>query len=355
MKEIKKILLINHGEADYLESDITLGLVKLLGVENVILFPFKPSYAGETHIYPSPYGKNSLGSREFWDEMDVWADQKKGVTGPYEFFPAIPFKKYNFDDIYDTLDSIDLIILTSPRCWVSAHMTMLQRTGKRLPPCVMIDGEDNIDIRFDYINAFDPVRYFKREYTLGMQKNGGDRFLPFPLCSYVWESKFAAEAAEWMKMPKEYDVFMVVGETNPYRKQVYEAVASLRGKYNILAGIGSELRYNTHDYLKKIALSKIGISVKGFGEDTVRHWEIPSFNTLLLSDQLTIIRPHPFIEGQTASCYSSPKECAEKIEYWLSNNEELKRVAKAGQEHCMKFHTCEARARQLITEVEKVI
>jgi len=351
-----KILYINHPEADYCGAFTYMGLKAI--VDTVVDFPPKLSYRGQTHTYPSPYFPGSSGSGSFWADFKTWEGQKQGVTGQYEFMPDYSNDNpiWSIERISDEIETFDLIVMESPRCWVSATMCYLGELGKKLPPCVLIDGEDNYFIRFDYIETFRPSVYFKRECL--PQEQYGEvpcKIVPFPLSSYVDQSKFAEEAKEWRNLEKEWDLVCLVGETHEYRREIIGYIKTLAKKYKVKLGLNSPERVNQKDHLKLLAQAKIGLSIRGWGEDTVRYWEIPSFNTLLLSDTLNIIRPDPFIESETASFYTSPQNCIAVIEYWLNNDAVRKRVAQAGMKHCITNHSCVARARTLLEEAKNII
>lgn len=347
-----KILYICHPEADYLESFVYLGL-RAAGA-TVVDFPPKMSYRGVTHKYPSPYMPGSYGSGTFWTSMKTWEGQHEGVTGPYEFFPASTDDPYTFEKVVEEFDTFDAVVMSSPRCWVSATMCQLHETGKRLPPAIMLDGEDNTSIRHDYIEAFRPIVYFKRELPEVVSLQYGCKLRALPLASYVWNCAFTPQIIKdkWVTTEKEFDVVCVAGSTNPYRKEVVEAILSLGDRYKMKVGVDSGYRVSAFEHLKLLSRAKIGISIRGWGEDTVRYWEIPSFPTMLLSDKLDLIKPDPFVTNETCDEYDNPVDCVEKIKYWL-DNDRWKKVATAGYEHCRKHHTVLERGRAIMKAIQE--
>jgi len=245
-EDIMKILFISHPEADYLESFVYTGL-RAAGAE-VVDFPAKLSYRGIMHKYPSPYMPGSHGSGAFWSDMKTWEGQHEGVTGPYEFFVPTTGEPYTFEKVVDELETFDAVVMASPRCWVSATMCRLLQTGKRLPPSIMIDGEDNAFIRHDYIEAFRPAIYFKRElfpYNWpSCTSSTACKVYPLPLSSYIWNCAFTPRivSEQWVSADKEWDVVCIVGATDPNRKAVVDAILTLGNKYKMRVGIDCNYR-----------------------------------------------------------------------------------------------------------------
>lgn len=328
--KIKKVLLLNSPDADFLESFLVMGLVKLLGEENVVIYPPKLSYYGKVHEYPH-----------------LQDPGKTGVTGPFEFFPAL---KDPFACTLDQISSCDLVITTTRTKSLEVY-AKLKQTGCTLPKMVMVDGEDHQYIRGGLIHQHGPFVYFKRESLPAQQTSEGDtKIYSLPLSSYVWESAFAEEAKGWVSAPKKYDVVCVVGNTHPYRREVVSALQKMNLP-NSLIGIDGEERTSMKEHLRRLALAKIGVSIRGHGEDTVRHWEIPSFNTLLLTDDLNIVHPNPFTT-ETAAFYANPEECVDKVEYFLQYGTVREKITAAGNQHCLKYHTATARAAYLLEVAE---
>jgi len=340
-----KLLMLTHPEGDYLSTFLTAGLTHLANINE---YPAKESHYGNTHRYPSPYSP-SARSNAFWTEFRTWSGQGEGVTGPYEFMKPLPASiGRTYEQVLDQISTYDVVVLTSPRCWVSAAMCQLIRSGKRLPPCVMVDGEDHPGIRVDYVEAFQPRLYFKREMLWGDEYPAWVK--PLPLCSYVAESKFYPEISKWDQTEKEWDVVCCLGNTHPQRTPVTEALQSLSHRYKIKTG-----RSNCRDHLHALAHAKMGVSVQGCGQDTVRYWEITSFSTLLLTDRLTLVKPHPHQDGESCVVYYSPSDLLNQIRFYLEHTEEREHIAHEGWANTQKNHTCAARAEDFLTELEKVL
>jgi spore maturation protein CgeB len=121
--------------------------------------------------------------------------------------------------------------------------------------------------------------------------------------------------------------------------------AEIRGDYQER----NKPRLSYRDYLTKIGQSKIAITVRGHGRDTVRYWEIPGYETLMFICDPGLEIPNDFVDGETAVFFKQDfSDLKEKIDYYLANDEERIKIAKAGHQHLLKYHTNKARAEYFI-------
>ncbi len=89
--------------------------------------------------------------------------------------------------------------------------------------------------------------------------------------------------------------------------------------------------FNPH-YSKLIQNSKIALCLFAEGNlDTItaRSIEIPAIGTLLCSLRTKSMK-NVFIENKEAIFFSSPRECVEKCHYYLNNENEAKKISRAG-------------------------
>ena len=151
-----KVLFLNHPESDYLEAVLYMGLCEELGADNVVDFPYKPSYHGQTHTYPSTYAGE---------------EGKTGVTSPFMWMPISSRAASSRDWVLSELSAsrFDLMIVASPRSVsVSVAVEIFKMLGRdRMPPVVFVDGEDYSDLRWDLIEKLRPCIYLKRELMAG--------------------------------------------------------------------------------------------------------------------------------------------------------------------------------------------
>lgn len=290
-----------------------------------------------------------------------------GHSGPPTFFKTWNGIKYTEQQILDMMNSFDLAVLESPRP-ISVQSLELLEKRRSLPPVVLVDSEDYDYIHDDLIKKFSIEVIFKREMTFNLKN-----VHPFPFSSYIiGDQRYQFPDAE-----KDLDVFFIAGHTHKSRALVSKTLKSIVKKhgYKGLIGLDNEpeeplvdhsfrfresgVRLGLKDYLSCIAKSKIAVSVRGFGRDTIRFWEIPSYNTLLLSDDLYslgLIHPYPF-EHQKNAVFFKPdcSDLEQLLLYYLEDDSEREKVSKAGHEHLSNFHSNIKRAELFLDNVKDLI
>lgn len=317
-----KILFLIHPEQDYGEAFIFQGLCELLSQENIILYPFKLSYLGINDNFYLLHRENKLGS-----------------TCPVPYMIPKRMRMYPFEEIFDLMHEFDFIILSSPRHYPVHALRFIKKIYGKIPkPLIFVDSEDSDTLRTDLIEEFKPQVIFKRELTHSI-----DNVYPLPFSSTIpyLQEKFDDQN-------KTLDLFCTLGFTHSIRKEVIDFLLEkkITESSYLSLDIPEDLRAGKYkpmlsyqDYLKAIASSKIAISVRGHGRDTVRYWEIPSFETLFLVKDSGIIIPNPFTDGVNCVQFNSLPDLEDKIKYYLSHDEERIKIAKAGKKHTLAYHT----------------
>lgn len=334
-----KVLFLVEMQQDYGEFFLFQGLCELLGEDSIILYPFKLSYMG---FRDSAYILYQHGN-------------KRGMTNPPAYVKPRNLRIYPMEEIIDEMPSIDFIVLTSPRYYPVHALRFIKHLYSKIPkPLVFTDFEDTPEICYDLIDEFKPKIIFKRELIKPIES-----IYPLPFSSPI---PYLSESFD--DQNKTLDLFCALGYTCELRREVIDFLIEkrftdkaylaldipalrLNGKYP------SMLSYN--EYLKAIASSKIAVCLRGHGRDTVRYWEIPSFETLFLLKDPGIIIPNPFEDGQNCVKFDTLNDLEEKINYFLSHDEERIRIAKAGKEHLENFHTNEKRATYFLEIVKKYL
>jgi spore maturation protein CgeB len=96
-------------------------------------------------------------------------------------------------------------------------------------------------------------------------------------------------------------------------------------------------RIGTEEYVKAISATKIGLcflSKKNRNLCAGRIFEIPAIGQFLLAERTEDTQRY-FEEGKEAEFFSSPEELVEKAKYYLENEEERLKIAKAGLQRCL--------------------
>ena len=103
--------------------------------------------------------------------------------------------------------------------------------------------------------------------------------------------------------------------------------------------------------------AKIGASIVGFGRDCLHAWELFSQSTYALYQDTGLHVPYPFKDGVHCRYITEddfPK-LAEIIATTLRQDDDRIAVARAGKEHCHKYHSTKARATYLVDVSMKIL
>lgn len=332
-----KILYLTHPESDYGEYFLFNGLCDLLGEKNIVTYPFKRSYYGEM------------------DNTYILDDGKQGMTLPGGHVVARERNEWSYKEIANRITEFGFMILSSPRTYAIKALHQLLDTFKSKPlPLVYSDHEDGDNIRVDLIKEFQPDVIFKRELT---QLTRDIHPLPFSCAINSFP--------EVDDNNKIYDVFALFGMTYPIRRKVVETLLSYNlpntylgvdtKKFDNMGLIESNKKLiGYRDYLTMIAQSKIAISVRGHGRDTVRRWEIPAYNTCMFYCDPCLMTPYEFEDGKHVVYFKEDlSDLREKLDYYLSHDKEREEIARNGREHLLKYHTNIKRAEYFLNIVKK--
>ena len=332
-----KILYLDHPEADFLSAIVYAGLCEELGADSVVDYPFKPSYHGQVHRYPSPYTISmSPGLGLPWLRSAL-PDDSMGVTAPFSWATAYPGQEWSRDEVIARLGEFDLAILASPRAYNAAALDdLVAAVGRdKLPPLALMDGEDYSTMRVDVVDKYRPKVYFKRELLPGA--SAPCRVVPLPFGSPILSRDPVA---------KDIDILFLGGNTWPGRAQACEVLQREFGD-RFVGGVKEHIPHA--EYLDVIARAKISVSVRGFGNDTLKFWEIPSMpGTLLVADKLPTIKPFPFEHGVNILYFDGVGELVEAVRCALEDEPWRARVAAAGNAWLREHHTARARAQQVL-------
>ena len=341
-----RVLFLTHPELDHLEYHIFDGLCRVLGDENVITYPLKKIYYGE------------VADDYILDTGD------RGYTAPPEYILPRKLIHLDLDEIIATIDDFDFVI-SSPRTYARKALKVLRPHITQ--PLALLDGEDGDGILWNFVNEFKPDIYFKREYLRDNESMYLVLDIPIVPCPFAAVDNTAPKIDDTQK---EYSVFSVHGNTHKMREEVTKLLLEMNipksyiwinadfyfSKFNPYTEEEREriTRLGYYEYLKMIAKSKIGVSVRGWGRDTLRRFEIPLYETLLFTHDIGIETPHPFVDGKTCVMFKNDlSDLKEKLEYYLEDENERIRIARGGHKHLLKYHTTEKRARYLLETLEK--
>jgi hypothetical protein len=318
-----RVLFCDHPEGDFLSAMLFKGLCEELGESNVVDWPWKASFHGETDRYPSVYEGGG-----------------EGITGPFAFMPAFTAgRRWSEDEVADGIAGFDLVILASTRAYNDAALTrLLARVGRAaVRRLVVVDTEDHDAIASDHVRRFQPSVYFKRELLVTSPREVGG--VPIEPLGFAAPMPVLPSTTPPGRTPKDIDVVFLGGDNFPGGKPPLEA-AVRRVTSNVVAG-----RLGYQQYLDTLARARCLIMTRGYGWDCLRFWEfVASEGTLLVADRQPLVRSHPYVDGQHVALFGSPDELEGQLRRYLHDEPRRARVAAAGYAWTLAHHTCRARA-----------
>lgn len=353
-----KLITLNHPEMDFLGDGILVGMHE--SGHDILELPIIGHIRGRA------------------DDDYVLADGSRGMTGVPGFLQLNPLPEYPHteEEIWDTYDDFDLVIMTSYRHYaVDALYKIKKKMGKFPDNLVVVDGEDHPMLQQELIREWKPIVYFKREL---LKETHGFRMLSRSVeGTPVFPCPFAAFTRSYPEVndeEKDYDLFLALGMTYNARQTLLakfmetaveiEAEAlicvngdnPIRGSHPLGKYFHQMLGYS--EYITKQARSKISASMRGFGRDTLNFWEKMSFETLCLWCDPGIVIPYPPIPNMHVvefeeSCIDIPR----LIEYYLDpiHEDERLRISRDGKEWLHAHHSTKHRATYLLDLSQLII
>lgn len=385
---IRRVLFLAHSESDFGGAFLYSGLCRILGAENVITFPEKLSYHGETHLYPRP-----------------WHNNEEGQTAPLPFL-AEPFltveqsRANALDTNTATIDGLrlqlasgffDAVILESWRWQVQETFRLLEGEMRFAGiPVVLHDGEDfsgwmdGQEGRPNALPVVVPDLYLKREmlredrdahHLTWRDANGNPTgqetyVVPFPFSVPDNVVSFGEEVREQAKRENNgvlpFSVSFLCGRSHGYRDEVRDALLSGLPKEILdraIIATNDPPERSLHEtsvhplkpfweYIKTMALSTCAVSVRGHGWDTCRFWEAGAV-TGLIADVPGIHLPNAPKHREQCMYYTNPQDAVERVKMAILNPGAWQEITEAGRAHMKQHHTNSARARYLLDMLER--
>ena len=319
-----RILLITPEVLDYGLDVLYDGLCTLLGHQNVTDYPCKNELHGGRPLFKTLAHYPSAAN---WPEvrLDLAEVIAKLDRREYDLLivPNVPF--------YDANYHID-----------TAQIAQIVKAAGDIPICIVDEGDDLEDNRktiCDALGITELTGYFKREMIAGLDY--GPRAFPLP---YSYQDSRIPDNINHPRNEKVFWAGLPDARRNFYVNRIEQ-----------LLDQDLQKSYPQEEYAQRLQDSLIGISLPGWGYDTVRYWELPANGCLLMSEKLPTIIPYNFEDDVSAVFVQTATEMEERLAYYLSHPEKLESVALAGYEHLKKYHTSSERARQFLGWVYDVI
>jgi len=341
-----KVLFICHPESDYGGGFLFNGLCEVLGAKNVYDYPIKPSYHGQVHNYSLlPHIVNGNTGPAAWEVVHEYA--YANVAEPHgEIRDLIQAKEFDFCVVESLRE-----VAVSNFCGLRDE---LRHAGI---PVVLHDGEDHQFLlkcaRGSNIKAIDFALILKRElwkdtYPSHEFEYEGTKVVGFPFSSISASIEHAISTSE---KERDLDICFLAGRTWDERQRVADVLRD--GNFDSYIALSPDDRGSPVvlkrwcDYIGTMRDSKIAVSVRGFGMDTVRFWESP-LCALMLTDLPPLHYVNPLVDGIHCVQFAGAQDCVVKARALLEDEERRRTIYEAGRKWVLEHHTNSARVQYLI-------
>ncbi len=314
--QLRRVLFINPPEPHYGLDVLYDGLCDLLGDEQVIDFPQKPSLHGvapsSQQNYPCLFSRRSV------------------PLSPEDLFRQVQHGDFDvilYGDARGTLDSAGVPDLLRQTCIPLVLIDQEDTCADTLP-----EREKRLGLTF--------AAAFKREKLLGAPYSKNVFPLPF---GYPLEY-----APRTYQPQRKRPLFWAGHRMFGFRRLYLEYVERT-------FQVRLDQTFPPNQYARELDESLIALCFFGFGFDTVRYWEAPAHGCMLLAERPPIEIPNNFEDGESAVFFDDLPDLEDKLRFYLSRPDEVNRIAENGFEHYRLFHTGRARAKYLLECLEKVL
>lgn len=327
-----RILFINSKESDYLQDLTYSGLVKVLGVENIVDHPWNPHY----HIRRRTYPRNL------------------GYT-PNSLFKSLASKFSSKD--YDAV----IVASAKPECFVE-----YLKISKDIPsstPTIFIDGGDFSDIGGDLTRLKAPHLYkeavSKKPFDLILKREYlADTEYPANVVPFPFSFNFDIIRHNPFSNSLKYDISFWAVESDPIRTT---ALTLLEDKFDcrkngtVRNQIFKKYKRKGLRYLEELKSCKIVLNFRGVGWDTLRYWETPAIGRFMISQRPRIVIPDNFRDGkEIVFCKEDLSDMIDLCDHYLNNEEERETIAGNALELAKTSHSDVARAMYLLTKIKSI-
>ena len=389
-----KILLLDHPQYTSATFFLWHGLKNLEAATgdrlSVTCYPFMP-----THYDADEY---DLREMPWWGELSSWVESAKrcgaglprgipefqtnepvtsqGETLMRRGYPwgKIPRKNVCGDEASTVAllkqGYFDLIILGNSHRVPTIMLGRLRELAGKLPPIVYLDAGERDELNEHWIHVFQPSLVFKQILTPEVLKKGLScgipdyklKMYPLPLSSPLVDNpeiSFDGIPLQLLRhnsicKTKILQVYYSLGNTWGPRAEVLKAMDDLIAR----RGLSRVSGVHYSDYHFMLSKSRMAVTMRGSGRDTTRYWEIPLYKTAMVADgTMGCIHPYPFEHGKTALFWRSTDELVQLVEKHLLESgaeaTELEKIALAGQQHLIRYHSTSARAAFFLDVVQQ--
>lgn len=342
---MKKTLIIDMREGGDWSLDLLFaGLVKNLGYENVIDFPFKKKH------------------RE-WKGSGDWGAERRSLGFTADNSKA---REYSFDEVMKEIRSGNIERVFLDERHESHEMYLKLRLSMFNIPVVVVAGHD----RFWNESPWHVASMYKNCEAMFLD-NWRPEYSEIrpkapPFHQYTWSANFEhlcdpALISEWQK-DKIYDVSFFGYNSHPNRERYMNFIEICPDLRYLKKNFIFERRPGTTEvfiqkpeYFKMMAQSKICLNLRGAAENgkTLRSYEIPYVGSLMLTELTDAIESEPrsFTDGLNCLTFDSEEQLKDKLLWAFELPETREAIAENGHDFLMKYHNVKFRVKEMLEKL----
>jgi hypothetical protein len=205
--------------------------------------------------------------------------------------------------------------------------------------CVLSDVHRNLKARLMLAKLFDQVFLYQRNYIGRFRDHDPGAVHWFP---YACDTEMFRD----LGLPRDLDVAFI-GQLFHRKSERRRIIGALARTYRI-----NEQRYYAQKEIPEIySRAKIVVNLPVGDDLNFRFFEALSCGVLLLTKRLANGQEELFDEDVHYIAFTTEQELLEKVEFYLRNEVERKKIALAGHEEVVKNHSLAARLETLLDNV----
>lgn len=334
---MKKILFIeSRTGGDFTMDAVFAGLVDKFGAKNVIDWPPKdkhregvPVQTGNTE---RDYGAERRSLCYVADSKDLPVLDRNEIRDMLAkgeisriFTDERPESLRHYFEVGGHFFSVPVVVIAGhDRLWNPKGVQGIQEMYGHLLEAMFLD------------NWRDEYTPLKNAFPMSYSTN----------FDHLWD----VASREALLKDKVYDVCFLGYNSHPDRAQLVDHLQMRYGGNNNYLFV--ERRPNTMDafirkseYFRIMAQSRVCINLKGGAEcgKALRFYEIPYVGSCMLSQTDNARQVNPFEDQKHCIYFNNERELDNWVDILLGSDNLRERIANAGHEHAMKFHTARAR------------
>jgi len=241
----------------------------------------------------------------------------------------------SIDELIDKHRNADLYLYIEP-------LGLIPRGLEASPiptACILSDVHRNLKTRLTLGKLFDHVFLYHRNYVgMFVDRDAATvHWLPYACDTEMFRD---------LELRRDLDVAFIGQLFGPRseRRRLMEALAS---KYRV-----NEQRYYLQSEIPEVySRAKIVVNMPAEDDLNFRFFEALSCGALLLTKRVANGQEELFTEGAHYAAFSSEQELFDKVELYLQNEEERKKIALTGHKEVVSYHSLENRLETLLGKV----